>query len=240
MSPPSQEVYHSHHPKEKLHADSNNNENSVPKDFDSIDSNSNLGTRSQRERVANTKRLLDKVQAQSMLGKFPPVQPRMVTLNSSRLRKPHPQVPTVSAPATFLGSSRNPRLNQEKKTPAPPPGLEPRKEQPQCEISGKEAISALSRAKTRECRQQIAEVYCKHKDRMLMPEKVPRYCPREGESQSQCSNSNNNFHTILIVKVFYTRREQKKFQTRMEQRTNQKNVNEITIIFKEKQVAEVH
>lgn len=61
-------------------------------------------------------------------------------------------------------------------------GLEVRKEQPQCEISGKEAISALSRAKSRECRQQIVEVYCKHKERALMPERVPRFCPIEGKS----------------------------------------------------------
>lgn len=51
-----------------------------------------------------------------------------------------------------------------------------------CEISGKEAISALSRAKNKECRQQIAEVYCRHKEGQLMPEKVTRYCPLEGES----------------------------------------------------------
>ena len=52
---------------------------------------------------------------------------------------------------------------------------------PKCEISGKEAISALSRAKTKVCRQQIAEVYCRHKEGQLMPEKVTRYCPIEGE-----------------------------------------------------------
>uniref|UniRef100_A0A6Q2YKG8 Xylosyltransferase 1 n=1 Tax=Esox lucius TaxID=8010 RepID=A0A6Q2YKG8_ESOLU len=51
-----------------------------------------------------------------------------------------------------------------------------------CEISGKEAISALSRAKSRGCRQQIVEVYCRHKERALMPETVPRYCPLEGKT----------------------------------------------------------
>uniref|UniRef100_A0A8C6UJC0 Xylosyltransferase 1 n=1 Tax=Neogobius melanostomus TaxID=47308 RepID=A0A8C6UJC0_9GOBI len=55
------------------------------------------------------------------------------------------------------------------------------KKELQCEISGKEAISALSRARTRECRQQIVEVYCRHKERALMPERVPRYCPVEGK-----------------------------------------------------------
>ncbi|KAF7665683.1 hypothetical protein LDENG_00134000, partial [Lucifuga dentata] len=159
------DIYHSHGPKEKLRLDSNNNENSVPKDFDTIDSNSNLGARSQRQRlpVANAKRKLDKAQAHSMLEKsanevlkFPPIQPR--------------------------GTGSNHNQTHVKKLVGPLPGLEQRKEQLQCEISGKEAISSLSRAKSRECRQQIAKVYCKHKERALMPEKVPRYCPIEGKA----------------------------------------------------------
>lgn len=181
--PPSQDVYHSHRPKEKVRLDSNNNENSVPKDFDSIDSNSNLGAQSQRQRVpvGNSKHKLDKAQVQSMLDKsanevlkLPPVQPRGAghshSHNHTHIRKPHPQVPTV--PALIQRSNQDP----------PSAGPEPKKEQPQCEISGKEAISALSRAKSRECRQQIVEVYCKHKERALMPEKVPRYCRVEGDS----------------------------------------------------------
>lgn len=183
-------MYHSHRPKEKLRPDSNNNENSVPKDFDNVDSNSNLGARSQRRLpVTNGKRKLDKAKAQSMLEKsanevlkYPPVQPRGTSHNHSRafVRKPHPQVPTVSAPVQ--GSNQDPPFYQEQKVVTElPAGSELRREQPQCEISGKEAISALSRAKSRECRQQIVEVYCKHKDRALMPEKVPRYCPTEGE-----------------------------------------------------------
>uniref|UniRef100_A0A4W6E1T7 Xylosyltransferase 1 n=1 Tax=Lates calcarifer TaxID=8187 RepID=A0A4W6E1T7_LATCA len=183
----SQDVYHSHRPKEKLRLDSNNNENSVPKDFDSIDSNSNLGAQSQHQRapVGNSKRKLDKAQVQSMLGKspnevlkFPPLQPRGIghSHNRTHIHKPHPQAPTAPAPAQE--ANQDPALQQSKK----PSGPEPRKEQPQCEIGGKEAISALSRAKSRECRQQIVEVYCKHKEGALMPERVPRYCPREGKA----------------------------------------------------------
>uniref|UniRef100_A0A4W6E093 Xylosyltransferase 1 n=1 Tax=Lates calcarifer TaxID=8187 RepID=A0A4W6E093_LATCA len=181
------DVYHSHRPKEKLRLDSNNNENSVPKDFDSIDSNSNLGAQSQHQRapVGNSKRKLDKAQVQSMLGKspnevlkFPPLQPRGIghSHNRTHIHKPHPQAPTAPAPAQE--ANQDPALQQSKK----PSGPEPRKEQPQCEIGGKEAISALSRAKSRECRQQIVEVYCKHKEGALMPERVPRYCPREGKA----------------------------------------------------------
>uniref|UniRef100_A0A672YKJ4 protein xylosyltransferase n=1 Tax=Sphaeramia orbicularis TaxID=375764 RepID=A0A672YKJ4_9TELE len=187
-----QDAYHSHRPKEKFRPDSNNNENSVPKDFDTIDSNSNLGARSQHQRgpVSNAKRKLDKAQGQGMLGKsanevlkYPPVQAKGAghSHNHTHVRKPHPQAPTV--PALAQGSSHIQQLKKTNSTPPPPPlGFQPRKEQPQCEISGKEAISALSRAKSRECRQQIVEVYCKHKERALMPEKVPRYCPIEGET----------------------------------------------------------
>lgn len=95
--------------------------------------------------------------------------------------KPQRQVATVSA--ALQGSNQDPPSQQvEKMAVELPTGSEPKKEQPRCEIGGKEAISALSRAKSRECRQQIAQVYCKHKERALMPEKVPRYCPMEGES----------------------------------------------------------
>ncbi|MEQ2178141.1 hypothetical protein GOODEAATRI_010904, partial [Goodea atripinnis] len=172
------DVQHPLRPKEKLHPDSNNNENSVPKDFDTIDSNSNLGARSQRQRL----RKLEK--NQSMLGnevlKHIPNLPKVH--NQTHIQKALPHLPTLPAPAQ--GSNQDPPFFQTKRLGSPPlpPGLEPHKEQPQCEISGKEAISALSRAKSRECRQQIVEVYCKHKGRALMPEKVPRFCPIEGES----------------------------------------------------------
>uniref|UniRef100_A0A7N6A3D3 Xylosyltransferase 1 n=1 Tax=Anabas testudineus TaxID=64144 RepID=A0A7N6A3D3_ANATE len=189
------DIYHSHRPEEKFRLDSNNNENSVPKDFDTIDSNSNLGARSandqrQQEPVGKARHKLDKAQAQSILEKsanevlkYPPIQPRAInhSHNHTHIHKPHPQVPTVPAPVQ--GFSQHPLFNQSKKSARSlPSDLETRKEPLQCDISGKEAISALSRAKSRECRQQIVEVYCKHKERLLMPEKVPRYCPIEGKA----------------------------------------------------------
>ncbi|XP_034045561.1 xylosyltransferase 1-like [Thalassophryne amazonica] len=185
------DIYHSFHHKEKPRLDSNNNENSVPKDFDTIDSNSNLGVRSQRQRTSatNTRDKLDKAQAQSMLGKSaniilkrPPLQSRGSVYNRpyNYSSKSHPLVQAVQTPVQ--GSNQESSFYQPKTSVSPlPPNMEPRKEQPQCEISGKEAISALSRAKSRECRQHIVEVYCKHKEKTLMPEKVPRYCPIEGK-----------------------------------------------------------
>ncbi|KAM9391898.1 xylosyltransferase 1-like [Pholidichthys leucotaenia] len=208
------DVHHSRRPKKKLHPDSNNNENSVPKDFDTIDSNSNLGARSQRQRAPAGKRKLDKTQAQSVLGKsandilkYPPIQPRGVMHKNNHtihLRKAHPLLPTASAPA--LGSNQDPPFLQTKKHPSPhlPPGLEqPRKEPPQCEISGKEAISALSRAKSRECRQQIVEVYCKHKERVLMPEKVPRYCPTEAKANMNVQWDEDTSDSATPVRIAF-------------------------------------
>uniref|UniRef100_A0A3Q2ZPK2 Xylosyltransferase 1 n=1 Tax=Kryptolebias marmoratus TaxID=37003 RepID=A0A3Q2ZPK2_KRYMA len=168
------EAYHSHRPKEKLHLDSNNNEN--------FDGNSNLGTRSQRQRlpVQNVQRTMDKTP--SMLGTEVHKPAPVITKSPDRTRKARPQLPTLPGPAQ--GSNQDPPFYQTRRPASPPlpPSLEPKKEPPQCEISGKEAISALSRAKSRECRQQIVEVYCKHKERALMPEKVPRYCQIEGKA----------------------------------------------------------
>lgn len=183
-------------PNEKLHPDSgnNNNENSVSRDFDSVDGNSNLGARSQRQRlpVPNAKRKLDKAKVQSMMGKstnqilkFPPVLANEPGQNHSHPSAPgaSTRAPSVSSPPPTLKPSNQdgPLVPEKKAVALLPPSVETKKEQLQCEVSGKEAISALSRARSRQCRQQIVEVYCKHKQGALMPDKVPRYCPLQGE-----------------------------------------------------------
>lgn len=191
-----QDLHHPQWPKEKLRPDSssnnNNNENSVPRDFDSIDGNSNLGARSQRQRIpaSSTKRKLDKAKEQSMLGKLANQILKFSPIVSKEPGRNHswPSGPGASTSAPSISPSPLQRTNQnrplvlEKKAVSVlPPSVAAKKEQPQCEVSGKEAISALSRARSRECRQQIVEIYCKHKQGALMPEKVPRYCPLEGE-----------------------------------------------------------
>uniref|UniRef100_A0A674D0K6 Xylosyltransferase 1 n=1 Tax=Salmo trutta TaxID=8032 RepID=A0A674D0K6_SALTR len=200
------EGYHSWRPKEKVLLDSNNNENSVPKDFDTfVDSNSNLGAQSlsQRQRMAGNaaKHKPDKALRQGILGKalpnevnkviqqytLSPQQPRGVGLKDShayKRPKPHSQLSTKPA------------------RPSPSPSIKTsNQEKHQCEISGKEAISALSRAKTRECRQQIAEVYCRHKERTLMPETVPRYCTIEGKANVNVQWDEGSEQTAPAVPV---------------------------------------
>ncbi|CAG5928976.1 unnamed protein product [Menidia menidia] len=197
--------YYSHRPKEKSKVDSNN-ENSVPRDFENID-NSNFGARSQPQRQPaggggggggkQRDHLQEKAHAQQQAWQSrPPGQARasnevlsvghQPTGNASHpggqgaARGPRQQPPRASQAQPAQSQHRHQHLHRKQATP---PTLEVTYDQPpKCEISGKEAISALSRAKSKECRQQIAEVYCRHKEGRLMPEKVTRYCPLEGKA----------------------------------------------------------
>lgn len=190
-----QDGYYSHRPKEKNKVDSNN-ENSVPKDFENID-NSNFGARSQPHRPAagggsskpQRQHLQDKAYSQAWRDSSPgrerssnevlPVghQPLALGNNGSHPDSPRQQDYVSRAQQTQTHRHQHPHRRQ-----ATAALLEGSYDQPpKCEISGKEAISALARAKSKECRQQIAEVYCRHKEGQLMPEKVTRYCPLEGK-----------------------------------------------------------
>lgn len=53
---------------------------------------------------------------------------------------------------------------------------------PSCEIVGKDALSALHRAGSRQCRQEIANIVCKHQAGELMPQALPQYCTKHGTS----------------------------------------------------------
>ncbi|KAJ8251172.1 hypothetical protein GJAV_G00218090 [Gymnothorax javanicus] len=149
--------------REKPRTDSNNNENSVPKDFETID-NSNFGARSQPHRptpsggVREDPPVLSK--SSDEVVQYGRVKAHAVRLNHTRDGTEHAQM--VPAGVTTPSALRSERVLR-------------------CEISGKEVISALSRARTSECRQLIAHTYCQHKESTLMPERVTRYCPLEGK-----------------------------------------------------------
>uniref|UniRef100_A0A8C1UBN7 Xylosyltransferase 1 n=1 Tax=Cyprinus carpio TaxID=7962 RepID=A0A8C1UBN7_CYPCA len=197
-----QDGYYSHRPKEKVRVDSNN-ENSVPKDFENID-NSNFGARSQTPRHAPGKHkqgLLEKAHAQKTLSK-----------NSNEVIQYAQNKGGFNQTLTDLHRRANPTLRpqqsqqhrhhlQQAKRLATPTADIKYDQPPKCEISGKEAISALSRAKTKECRQQIAEVYCRHKERQLMPEKVTRYCPVEGKVNMNVQWEDDSMETVPVVPV---------------------------------------
>ncbi|XP_055510028.1 xylosyltransferase 2-like [Leucoraja erinacea] len=55
---------------------------------------------------------------------------------------------------------------------------------PNCDVVGKDALSALSRATTQSCQQEIANVVCLHQAEKLMPHSVPRSCRLSGKPNS--------------------------------------------------------
>lgn len=194
-----QDGYYSHRPKEKSRVDSNN-ENSVPKDFENID-NSNFGARSQphRQSVGASSSKQEKVHSQQQA--WHDNSPGRGRNSNEVLPLGHQPLAVSNTNASYTGdqgiagvSRQDYRASQAQQAQSQHRHQHPYRRQvtaapldvtydqpPKCEISGKEAISALSRAKSKECRQQIAEVYCRHKEGQLMPGKVTRYCPLEGE-----------------------------------------------------------
>ncbi|XP_047215598.1 xylosyltransferase 2-like isoform X2 [Girardinichthys multiradiatus] len=54
---------------------------------------------------------------------------------------------------------------------------------PKCDITGKDALSALHRAGSQQCRQEIANIVCQHQTGQLMPKALPQFCPQLGVSQ---------------------------------------------------------
>lgn len=48
---------------------------------------------------------------------------------------------------------------------------------PECNITSKEAISALQRAKTKDCRKQIAHIACAIQEGNFYARRLPSYCP---------------------------------------------------------------
>ncbi|XP_018090794.1 xylosyltransferase 2 isoform X2 [Xenopus laevis] len=55
---------------------------------------------------------------------------------------------------------------------------------PKCEITGKDALSALARARTQQCQQEIANLVCLHLAGQLMPKSVQRQCQFTGKVNS--------------------------------------------------------
>ncbi len=52
---------------------------------------------------------------------------------------------------------------------------------PDCEIVGKEAVSAITRAKTQECKKHLVATTCKILNDELYPKKLPRFCKNKSE-----------------------------------------------------------
>lgn len=164
-----------------------NNENSVPKDFENID-NSNFAPRTQRQKrqpelvkkpLSKQKEHLrkkleeEKMKKNLLLGK----NSNEVVQFSDHLVK---NSSSSNSNNNLKAIHRSSRHHHVKKKGNSSPELT-YDQPPKCEVTGKEAISAMSRSKTKQCRQEIAEVYCQHKHGKLMPEKVTRFCKLEGK-----------------------------------------------------------
>ena len=51
-----------------------------------------------------------------------------------------------------------------------------------CEIKSNEALSAISRAKSDSCKQQLSNIACYSQAKKLIPTSLPRSCPVKGIS----------------------------------------------------------
>nr|AAH73559.1 MGC82842 protein [Xenopus laevis] len=199
--------YFSHRPKEKQRTDSNN-ENSVPKDFENID-NSNFAPRTQlhkyqtelmkkpvskqKEHIKRKLALEGKVKENSLLGK-----------TSNEVLQYVGNASKNTSSSNLKDSYKSSKSHHTKKSGSSSPEIK-YELPPKCEITGKEAISALSRAKSKQCRQEIAEVYCQHKQGKLMPEKVTRLCPLEGKSSNnvQWDDDSVEYPTVNPVRIAF-------------------------------------
>lgn len=70
---------------------------------------------------------------------------------------------------------------------------------PKCDILGKDALSALHRAGSQLCRQEIANIVCQHQAGQLMPDALPQFCPQFGEDLCTCVQM---IYTLRFL-VFY-------------------------------------
>ncbi|KAJ8344950.1 hypothetical protein SKAU_G00291430 [Synaphobranchus kaupii] len=129
--------FRSKRPREKPRTDSNNNENSVPKDFDTID-NSNFGARSQPHRPT----------PRGAAQENPPIPSKS---SDEVVRYGHAEAGAMSLNRTRHGAGPDaagaeltpPRPRQPRPQPTAAPALQ-YEQPPRCEINGKEVISALS------------------------------------------------------------------------------------------------
>lgn len=70
---------------------------------------------------------------------------------------------------------------------------------PECEITGKEAVSAIHRAKSQKCKQVIANVTCRSLLGTLYPKRLKGDCPNNGRTTGKplgCFKDENNYRLL--------------------------------------------
>lgn len=74
---------------------------------------------------------------------------------------------------------------------------------PSCDINTREAISAMHRAKTQRCKQEIANVTCLIKQGLLYPKQLPNHCPSEGFVQGKSLGCFKDDKTYRLLSGYY-------------------------------------
>ena len=72
---------------------------------------------------------------------------------------------------------------------------------PRCDVTGKDISSAIRRAKTLACRQEIADVFCTQQEGKLYKLDLPRFCPNKGReicSDHDCWGEGGSFLSYLL------------------------------------------
>jgi protein xylosyltransferase len=70
---------------------------------------------------------------------------------------------------------------------------------PECEIAGKEAVSAIHRAKSQKCKQLIVNVTCRSLAGLLYPKRLTGSCPGDGKITGKalgCFKDENNYRLL--------------------------------------------
>lgn len=74
---------------------------------------------------------------------------------------------------------------------------------PMCEIKGKEAISAIHRARSQFCKQTIANVSCLISNNLLYPETLPHLCPAPGLEKAKPMGCYQDDKALRLLTGFY-------------------------------------
>ncbi|TRY69651.1 hypothetical protein DNTS_028420 [Danionella cerebrum] len=72
---------------------------------------------------------------------------------------------------------------------------------PKCEIWGKDALSALHRAGSRQCRQEIANIVCQHQAGKLMPQTLPHAVQHQDLAEIDISKIENPVRVVFVLVV---------------------------------------
>lgn len=74
---------------------------------------------------------------------------------------------------------------------------------PACEIITKEAISAIHRAKTQRCKQEIANITCLIAKNLLYPKLLPNFCPSNGFVKGKSLGCFKDNKTYRLLSGYY-------------------------------------